>query len=608
MSKIIKMPCSVKDYKDLAQDCIDNDDFAQAAVYYRSALKFTKSEKEKIKINIELAKMYAARLKYGYSNELMFDVLSKEPNNKEAMVVLFVNYLSLNRKEVASYYYDKAKRYIKSRGLISFRNADDMAELENDLLEELENVKNDEDLNIQPNDFDIEKFLSEDKAPIQFSVINDGVRFDQIVDEVCHEVNEGNFGTAIDKANEALKLNVPNERKKVAYYSKIMCLVLLNYYAEARELAEKVLKEISDDFAIRMLLCQACLEQKDKEALKKAIEPLLEKDCEQTFMYHRIIQTLLDAGLNEECYAYLKQRIKDEPDSYTYNSYLGILYYNQGLKEKALGVFSELNGRYGELSNAKHFVDYIKGTKKLKPIPANAPFGDWKELWNIYTEYFHQCMKLNDAPFLIEMLNHSDDIVYKIKWLSTDKRTRDVFELVSRIMITQAPESKKKEAKQLQVLKEKVLHLAVVQYIDDLTQCHILIESMLNRVEDKIPVAIDGLFYVADVSEIYAMDLNFTIHYAFVQAMGVAICHGEKNYKKMLVFLKNMKQIFDDKDLHWMSGSSIAALFVKTALDGEEISPEFTMNYNEKIFEKYRRELDKLVDVEALKKGQVIYI
>ncbi len=608
MSKIIKMPCSVKDYKELAEDCIDKSDFAQAAIYYKSALNFTKSEKEKIKINIELAKMYAARLKYGYSNELMFNVLSKDPNNKEAMVVLFINYLSLNRKEVASYYYDKAKIYIKSRGLISFRNVDDMAELENELVEELENIENNEATNVQSDDFDIEKFLSQEKEPIQFSVINDEVRFNQIVDQVCREVNEENFGAAIDKANEALKLNVSNDRKRVAYYSKIMCLILLNYYTEARELAEKVLKENVDDFATRMLLCQACTELKDKEALKKAIEPLLEKEYDQTFMYYRIIQTLLDAGINEECYIYLKTRLREEPDSYTYNSYLGILYYNQGLKEKALSIFSELNGRYGELSYAKHFIDYIKKTKELKPIPSNAPFGDWKELWYIYTEYFHKSMALDDMPFLSEILKDIDGIVYKIKWLSTDKRTRDVFELVSRIMITKAPEGKKKEAKQLQKLKENILHLAVIQYIDDLTQCHILIESMLNQVEDKIPVAIDGIFYVADVSEIYSMDLNFTTHYAFVQAMGVAICHGEKNYKKMLVFLKNIKQIFDDKGLQWKSGSSIAALFVKTALDGEEISPEFTMNYNEKIFEKYRKELNKLVDVEALKKGKVVYI
>lgn len=578
MNKIVSMPSTMGDYMDLSRACMENNKFLEAIPYLKSAEKLAKKEKDKKKISIELAKVYAARFKYGYSNELLYRLMSKYPDDAEIKIMMLINMLSLNDRDLAQYYYDSVKDYIKTKKVFASQIVDDMVRLEVDMTGK--NLEKDDAI-----DFDLEEILKEPPQQNTFTMINDSVRFDQYIDKICACINEGSYGEAIDLANEALKLKVNNQQKKIAIYSKAMALLILGYVREAKDLCEKTLDEYGDDLNIRLLYCQTLVDSKDKEGLKKAISSIIEAPDTEFMQFHRICQILIKGGLLDEAKNYLKKLIKDNPDSYSYNAYLGIIYFNEGDKEKARRIFAQLNGLYGDLATAKHFLNYID-SEETKPIPVEAVNGDWKELTMQYVTKFYSYLEMSDVNFREFLKNNYEEIVYEIKWLSTGMRAKPVFGLISKIFELDkedlAPASKIVKA------KRAVLALcSTVPFFDRYTQIHIISECIHYGFETKIPVLCDGKFYTVDTLSVYYMDFSVTFADAFANALAISATLGEEEFNKVKAFMENFKDMMCNHQFRWRNVNTIVVFILETALQKRAEDLNLNFEYGERQLQKY---------------------
>ena len=110
------MPTTTKEFKKLADAALVEGNVVAALRYVSSALKVPDiSKKELGSLKRDYARILSMRCKYGFSNAVLFEVLSTNPKDKEALSLIMYNCQALGLDDVAQYYFEKCKGFLDKK-------------------------------------------------------------------------------------------------------------------------------------------------------------------------------------------------------------------------------------------------------------------------------------------------------------------------------------------------------------------------------------------------------------------------------------------------------------------------------------------------------------
>ena len=433
------------------------------------------------------------------------------------------------------------------------------------------------------------KDLVEPKQEDLFTVIDAESRFRDKVAQMYEYAAKEDYATAIDFANEALKENVKDSEKVIAHYTKGVALMLMGYNREALEYINSVIDNAKNDFSLHILQCEILAGMKDKGGVISGLKFFNTRPLDEVMPFDRIMMLFLQFKLFDEGLEFVKPRMKYFSDSYTLNTYLGMLYFNVGEIKKAKAVFSSLNGLYGDLCDARHLLNYINyGIEK--PLLVSPFVGNIIELTQQYANEFCMFLEQDSISAISWATMDIGNFVAKLKWISTHRAPDLAIAVVEKLYVSSTEKLSKELRDKFRELATRISKLLVsVDDLPDVVRECIVHYQIISR--KKIRIVTNGKFYEADpMLDVYA--LPDAVMRAVIRAFAFTIVRGESLYIDTLRFVVNLNAVYSERNFRWRSEYAVFALilyFVYGRKKVEEIVPGF--KYNKQLFTKYVEEL-----------------
>lgn len=596
MSKVV-LKINAKYYQDLAKEALDNNDLSTALRHYRAALSLDNLTKdERLTIKKEYAKTLALRGKFSYSNRIIYEVLVEAPHDAEAYAILMFNFKSVDYNEAAQYYAPKAQPYLDKK-------RDDFKKYLKDLNQDylyyddleipVSELKNEEFDRLISGEF---PFLDELKKATEkkptFTVIDHVGEFDDLMNKLYDAARQNDYAKAIDYANEAIKLNVSEDIKISARYAKCVALMMMNYTRESLDQTNEMLERYPDDHSFILLKAELMSAMKNIEGLIKTLKVFNDKPLDEIMPFERIIDLYLKNHLFEEALSFVEPRLPYFVDSYTLLSFYGVILFDLGRIKEAKSVFSDLNGIYGDLCDARHLLTYIKfGTDE--PILTIPQYGDIKKITDKY---------VNDFTFLLEgepiiavsyIALDVDDFKAKMIWLLESNKIDIVDAMIQKVFLLSTAKMQPKDKKAIKELMDWIFNLPAM--IDGLSQQVKVTIFEFEILSKKNFPYLDSrnLFRISkDVFKGY--DFSVAIWQAVNHAVAFEMAMDSERYKRVLSAIRQLHDRYKIKKFKWKSRRNIYALIVYIAAN-RELAPEEVIPgiiYDKNVFKKYLEEYD----------------
>ena len=587
--KLVTIPTTYEELRKYAQLALEENDVVKALKYYASALKIPNLTPLQLHtLKRDYARTLSMRCKYGYSNKVLYDIISEYKKDKEAMSLLMFNFKALNLEDQANYYQIQCQNYLDKRAKefqeMLKENAGEM------LLIDGEEFPIDEITEEQIKTFVTGETLQEDKPKRKsiFTVIDNNSKFQELFQQVYQAASTQQYAEAIDIANKALALNVKEEDKLPVYYTKAATLMLMGYTRESLDLANSILEKFPNDYATRILKCEIMSNLKDREGLILELKFFNTRPLDEILPFDRILSVFLRNALYDEGLEFIKPRMTYFSDSYTMMMYLGMLYFNKGEIEKAKGVLSELNGLYGDLCEARHLLNYIN-YGLTKPLTVSPQLGDIFDLTTQYVNEFCLYLEQDGEAAASYATMDISNFIAKLRWIAQNRAEELSLAVVEKTYIIRNRDLNKNTQEKLKELKKQIVKLLATD--DDLPyMLRELITYYQLISKSKVDITVDGKFYTANcVLDVFNMPTMFMR--AAARAISFCIVRGEEIYGKAYNFIHDFNAIYQDRKFAWKSETAIFAtylyyIFDKTKLD--VVIPGF--KYNKKLFQKYIEE------------------
>ena len=591
--KTIKMPVSAKEFKKLADVKLVEGDVTAALHYLSSAIKDpTLTQKALNQYKKDYSRALSMRCKYGYANEVLFNVLYDNPKDKEALSLVMYNYQALGLKDQAQYYYDKCKDYLNKKKK-SFMNF--LSKTPNDtLLIDGEEYPIEEITEEAVDEFlggDLLKEIKQEKEKSIFTVVDASSRFREKIAKMYEAASKEDYALAIDYANEATKEKVPDSEKVIAYYTKGVALMLMNYHREALDYVNSVIDKCPNDFSMNILKCEILAHMKDKGGLISSLQFFNSRPLDEVMPFDRILSLYLQFRLFDEGLEFIKPRMKYFSDSYTLNTYLGMLYFNIGEIKKAKSIFSNLNGLYGDLCDARHLINYINyGIER--PMLVSPYVGNIVELTTQYTNEMCMYLEQEDVSAVTYATMDIGNFVAKIKWLAINNAIDIAIAAIEKLYIVDTSKLSDKTLTKLGILKMEISKLLVcVEELPVSVRECIAHYQILS--EHNVTVVSNGYFYIEDPdTAISFLDVPQCVQRAFLRAFAFAIVRSKELYDEVMKFAVNLNAIYFERNLNWRSEYAVFAVILYYAFGRKDVTDMLQgFKFNRQLYKKYIQDL-----------------
>ena len=508
------------------------------------------------------------------------------------MSLIMYNYQALGLKEQAQFYYDKCKDYLnrKKKSFMDFlsKTPNDTLVIDGDEypIEEITEEAVDTFLG-----GDLLKEIKEQKKPSIFTVVDASSRFREKITKMYEAASKEDYALAIDYANEATREKVKESEKVIAYYTKGVALMLMNYHREALDYVNSVIDKCPNDFSLNILKCEILAHMKDKGGLISSLKFFNSRPLDEVMPFDRILSLFLQYRLFEEGLEFVKPRMKYFSDSYTLNTYLGILYFNVGEIKKAKSVFSNLNGLYGDLCDARHLLNYINyGIEK--PILVSPYIGNIVELTTQYSNELCIFLEQEDKSAITYATMDIGNFVAKIKWLAINNAVDVAIAAIERLYIANTSELTDKTIDKLRALKVEITKLLVC--VEDLpTPVRECIAHYQILSERPVTVVSNGYFYVEDPdTALFFLEVPNAVRRAFLRAFAFAVVRSEDMYQEVMRFAINLNAIYAERNLNWRSEYAIFAVILYYAYGRKDVTEMLQdFKFNRQLYKKYIQDL-----------------
>ena len=581
---------SADDYFQKAKQAVEKQDFVQAFRMFRNALAFDNITREKrIEIKKEYAKVLAMRGVFVASNQLLFEVLLEAPLDSEANAILMYNFKATGFENTAEFYAVRAQNFIKEK--------------RENFKDELSKMSQGESLFVDGQEVNVEDlsdtefdrlingefpFLEEENKPNGVFTVRDHVdEFDKFTSMMYEAAQKQEYAKAIDYANDALALNVSEDLKLVAYYTKCVALMIMGYVREALDLVNMILENHPDDYTYVILKAEILSDMKDIDAVRETLAFFEDKPKGDVLPFDRILLLYFKNHLYAEALCFLEPRLPYFNTSESLLSNYGIINFNLGNIDKAKEVFADLNDMYGDLSDAYHYLNYIKYGFD-KPIPNNTFVGDITELTKQYISEFSLFLEQEGVAAASWMTMDIDGFIRKLLWIIRSGRVDIACGILKKVFLVAVEAKSQKMSKQMRPLLNRIFEIPAIE---------LGLSADVKETIFDFELLYKPSFYYLDEESKFRVANKLLEKFDFPKAMWTAVTHAvaydlprnQKRLKSILNLLKRLNQMNAEKKFSWKSERAIYALILYLATPKQTPPEEIVKGliYDKNVFEKY---------------------
>lgn len=306
-------------YLNLYDKYKEQDNLVKAIEYLNEAIRL--DDKESLKV--ELASIYSDMGQFDMSNDVCYEILQKNPRNKQSLAILSSNFADKKNYRAAYFYF---------------------AKYDNSYLEEISDV-----LAVE---------TEQEYKRIGFKLVwSKGLKD-------CTKLQEdAEFLITMkdyDQAIKALK-KIPSNSKQFIWAQKMLvfCLYMIEDYEYALDIINEILKLKQADISMLAVAYNISVEVNKGEDVHKYINLMLSLKCENFDEILKLCYCLMDAKRYRDVIAHSKKHLI----KYPYNDKLMILqasaYYMNEDRRKAKNILRQLINLYGERTYAKYYLDSL---------------------------------------------------------------------------------------------------------------------------------------------------------------------------------------------------------------------------------------------------------